>query len=796
MSRRERRSVSLGRYRGERAQRDASRGPPGGTEDVTEVSTRHNISNYLLTLQRLQASEDENQQLRKENDLLRQRTRSSRLSSSSFRADGPQLQHNTATMSSSTTSSSGSGGCGGTGSNNSSSSSNVIMRDAEDEKIAADVKRNSLLFVGDVLPATSLEHAALEAQYTKLQEDFETVKEFLKHLFQHALSMSSSTSTSSFVDHTLPLKGGNKGDRDINSCSPLPSKQLERSLDDIHGQISQLKNSQDQQQGRMEQVQRALDNVLCQSSVRNDVTMRIVRQSDKMKELSRHASFLESQLAAAQLTVRQSEEKSRMASMIGQDMERFVSTSGKILKGNSKEELTKVVGRLSRLGRRPSTCSCKMATVNNLMNHVTASVSAGKGFSESRPPADAVDAMSKLERLVGSDWHRLGRMLGLPADTLEDVGKFTNFDLTSRVEKVVTSWAKFNQRNACAEVLRQGLEKMDRDALLLAEQPLCKDWQQLPPEVVAYVVAHMVDAPALVTELCGQGIVSADNRDFILGVSQEHRRASRMLQSVVYMGSQALELWCTALEQLNQTQVAARIRDCLPSKQTSTSTQPSFLTLDLNNRPSSKLTKTNNFTSYRTALQDSGSRTLTSSSSFHSSTASPANINRLQTSSSSTSSFAVTSSTTSASASTAAANLGRSTGEKQPRKKRSRSLFTRKNKLRDTEPEPYIGDGVEDGFSEASFGSAAPQAQYNYYHPGINVNALASSREAAGERGRSNRDWAVRGEDGGGERDIIRGVVGSVGGDSNLWVRNPQHKQSRPHSRHINVNSGADEVAV
>ncbi|GFR91449.1 hypothetical protein ElyMa_004328200 [Elysia marginata] len=551
----------------------------------------------------------------------------------------------------------------------------------------------------------------------------------------------------------------------------------------------------------LKQVQRALDNVLCQSSVRNDVTMRIVRQSDKMKELTRHASFLESQLAAAQLTVRQAEEKSRLATMIGQDFERFVSTSGKILKGNSKEELTKVVGRISRLGRRSSTCNSKMATINNLMNHVTASVSAGKGFSESRPPPDAVDAMSKLERLVGSDWHRLGRMLGLPADTLEDVGKFTNFDLTSRVEKVVTSWAKFNHRNACAEVLRQGLEKMDRDALLLAEQPLCKEWQQIPPEVVAYVVAHMVDAPSLVTELCGQGVVSADNRDFILGVSQEHRRASRMLQSVVYMGTQALELWCTALEQLNQTQVAARIRDCLPNKQNSSSTQPSFLTLDLNNRPTSRLTKSNNFAASRNAFKESGSRTLTSSSSFHSSATPPANINRLQTSSSSTSAFTMTpSSSKSTAASTAAASgSGRPGGEKQPRKKRSRSLFTRKNKLRDTEPDPYAGDGTEDGFPETSFMSAAPQSQYNYYHPGININALASSRDATADRGRSYREWAGHGEDGDSDRDRdfkSVGVVAGAGGESNLWVRNPHHQQSRPHSRHININSGADEVAV
>ncbi|RUS86821.1 hypothetical protein EGW08_005417 [Elysia chlorotica] len=796
MSRRERRSVSLGRSSRDRAPRDLSRGP-AGLEDGSEVSTRHNISNYLLTLQRLQASEEENQHLRKENDLLRHRTRSARLSSSSFRTEGSphQLSSGSTAMGSSTTSSNGSGGGGGGGGSSSVNSSSIIMRDAEDEKIAADVKRNSLLFVGDALPATSLEHAALEAQYKKLQEDFETVKEFLKHLFQHALSMSSSSSANSFVDHTLPLKGGNKGDRDINSCSPLPSKQLERSLDDIHGQISQLKNSQDQQQGRMEQVQRALDNVLCQSSVRNDVTMRIVRQSDKMKELSKHASFLENQLAAAQSTVRQAEERSRQALAIGQDMERFVSTSGRLLKGNSKEELSKLGGRMLRLGRRCSTRNCKMESLSNLMGHVTTSVSEGKGFSESRPPADVVDVMSKLERLIGSDWHRLGRVLGLPSETLEDVGKFTNFDLTSRVEKVVISWIKFNPRSACAEAFRQGLERMDRDASLLAEQPLVKEWQQLPPEVVAYVIAHMVDAPSLVTELCGLGVVSADNRDFILGVQHEQRRTSRLMQSVVYMGTQALELWCTALDQLNQTQVAARIRDCLPSKQNSSNIQPSFLTLDLNNRPTNRLVKSNNISAYRDAHRDSGSMTLTSSSSFHSSTPSAAHINRLQTSSSS--SFATASPASKSASGTVSSS--RPAAEKPQRKKRSRSLFTRKNKLRDTEPDPYSVDGTEDGLSDAGFTSAAPQAQYNYYHPGINMNALASSREAAKDRERSSGEWAGFSLDKDGDRDFYsRSGTGLTGGgfESHPWVRNPHHQPTRPHSRHININSGADEVAV
>ena len=34
-----------------------------------------------------------------------------------------------------------------------------------------------------------------------------------------------------------------------------------------------------------------------------------------------------------------------MACMIGQDVERYVATSGKMLKGNSKDELNKVIGK-------------------------------------------------------------------------------------------------------------------------------------------------------------------------------------------------------------------------------------------------------------------------------------------------------------------------------------------------------------------------------------------------------------------------------------------------------------------
>lgn len=57
------------------------------------------------------------------------------------------------------------------------------------------------------------------------------------------------------------------------------------------------------------QVQLALDNVLCQSSVRNDVTMRIVRQQDKMRELNRHANYLESQLSDTMVELRQAQVK-------------------------------------------------------------------------------------------------------------------------------------------------------------------------------------------------------------------------------------------------------------------------------------------------------------------------------------------------------------------------------------------------------------------------------------------------------------------------------------------------------
>lgn len=70
---------------------------------------------------------------------------------------------------------------------------------------------------------------------------------------------------------------------------------------------------------------------------------------------------------------------------------------------------------------------------------------------------------------LGSDWHRLGRMLGLNPDCLDDIGKFTNFDLTSRAEKVITTWAR-QTRGANTEGLRQGLDKMDRDILLITGQ--------------------------------------------------------------------------------------------------------------------------------------------------------------------------------------------------------------------------------------------------------------------------------------------------------------------------------------
>ncbi len=57
-------------------------------------------------------------------------------------------------------------------------------------------------------------------------------------------------------------------------------------------------------------------------------------------------------------------------------------------------------------------------------------------------------------------------MLGLTSDCLEEIGKFTNFDLTSRVEKVVVSWARFT-RGVGVHALREALEKMDRDVLLI-----------------------------------------------------------------------------------------------------------------------------------------------------------------------------------------------------------------------------------------------------------------------------------------------------------------------------------------
>lgn len=57
-------------------------------------------------------------------------------------------------------------------------------------------------------------------------------------------------------------------------------------------------------------------------------------------------------------------------------------------------------------------------------------------------------------------------MLGLNSDCLDDIGKFTNFDLTSRVEKVIKCWVKYI-KGANAEGLRQGLDKMDRDVFLI-----------------------------------------------------------------------------------------------------------------------------------------------------------------------------------------------------------------------------------------------------------------------------------------------------------------------------------------
>ncbi|CAG5135693.1 unnamed protein product, partial [Candidula unifasciata] len=417
MTHRERRSVSLGRHK-DRGSRDHAK----PIED--DLSTRHNISNFLLTLQRIQASEEENRLLRKENDLLRQRARSYRMSSAS------------------------------------SSDQTTILPDAEDDIIAADVKRNSLIFVGDSSP-TSPEHAALEAQYNKLQEDFKMVKDFLKHLFQHALSIPSSDGyENSYKD------GKDRENTDINTYNPLKSKQLERSLEDIHGQISQLRNSQEHQQVKMEQVQQALDNVLCQSSVRNDVTMRIVRQQDKVKELTRYCNFLEAQLMALSISLRQAEEKVRQTAEIGQTLNNFAQTNSKHLKGNTKDEICRVAEQLTYLGQRKSSCACKIVAVNKLVNHLTVAANQRQTLIDCKPPADVIDTMSKLERLIGSDWHRLGRMLGLNPDCLDDIGKFTNFDLTSRAEKVITTWARLT-RGANMEGLRQGLDKMDRDILLV-----------------------------------------------------------------------------------------------------------------------------------------------------------------------------------------------------------------------------------------------------------------------------------------------------------------------------------------
>lgn len=53
-------------------------------------------------------------------------------------------------------------------------------------------------------------------------------------------------------------------------------------------------------------------------------------------------------------------------------------------------------------------------------------------------------------------------------------------------------------------------------------------------------------------------------------------------------------------------------------------------------------------------------------------------------------------------------------GEK-PRKKRSRSLFSRKNKLRDNEVESESAVDAQD--------------EYNYYYPAANLNAVSDARE-------------------------------------------------------------------
>ena len=246
-----------------------------------------------------------------------------------------------------------------------------------------------------------------------------------------------------------------------------------------------------------------------------------------------------------------------------------------------------------------------------------------------------------------------------------------------------------------------------------------------------------------------------------------------------------------------QSKLYSTFSDCLPCNQSPSNSQLSFLTLDLNNRPTNRPAKSNNISAYRDVPRESGSRTLTSSSSFHSSTPSAAHINRLQSSSSSTFAMATSSSKTTAATATTIIS-GRPTGEKQQRKKRSRSLFTRKNKLRDTEADPCSVDGTEDGLYEAGF-MPTPQAYYNYYQPGINVNALASSRDATGDRGRNSGEWAGFAVEKSGDNDSstrIGSMFRGGGLESHPCVRNPHHQPTRPHSRHININSGADEVAV
>ncbi|XP_012940434.1 uncharacterized protein LOC101845785 [Aplysia californica] len=660
MSRRERRSVSLGRHR-DRTARD----PHKPIEE--DLSTRHNISNFLLTLQRVQAAEEENRQLRKENQLLRQRARSSRLSSASFRDS--TYQHNTS----------------------SSDDAVSIQPGAEDEMIAAETKRNSLIFVGDAVPS-SPEHAALEAQYKRLQEDFDTVKEFLKHLFQHALAISSSGSESL----ALSKDGGEKEAYDVNTYNPAQSKQLERNLEDIHGQISQLRNSQDQQQVKMEQVHQALDNVLCQSSVRNDVTMRIVRQQDKMREMTRHVTFLESHLMTAMKSLRQAEERLRQSSDISHNLSHFVAINSKHLKGNTKDDLSKLADQLSGLSKRSGSCTCKMSAVSKLLSQVSAAVQRGETLGDSKPPADIVDSMSKLERLVGSDWHRLGRMLGLSSDSLEDIGKFTNFDLTSRVEKVLISWVK-QTRGAGAESLRQALDKMDRDILLLAESPVCKDWFQLPSDVITFSSTHVIDVQTITNFLANQGVIGQDTRSFILGSPQEHRRAARMLQTVVFMGLQALYILCAALERHNQNVVASKIRGCLPSN---------CLSEDVNGKSdvhSQTLQSSSPKLSSKTVY--SGSNTLTTPPSHSGKTPSSSSSSKSQTPNS-------------------------KSNEKQ-RKKRSRSLFTRKNKLRDTEAD------YDHGFD----------AQGEFYYPALNMNVHSHnySSSTSGESGKRSDETPTSG---------------------------------------------------